>query len=336
MRPDPYANQPERPERPKWPKLVLKVFLLLLLAVLVVVGVYAKLIVDDLSKMTAHPFSLAGLSADVSGRTNILILGKGDAGHAGENLTDTIMVLSYDRATKRVAQISIPRDIRMNIPGYGYAKVNAANADGGPELAAQTISDTLGIPIDYYVLVDFTGFKQLVDAVGGVDVDVKTALIDSSYPCDNNQYAVCGLDIEPGWQHMDGTRALQYTRCRKGTCGNDFGRAARQQEVLGLVRDKAVRLQTLLNLTELKAITDAIGNSVQTDMSARQMLEFAFDWQGAQKNNPVRLVLNETNYLVGDPAGSSDLLPADGTFAAIQDRVQNIFTEPTAASDLPQ
>ena len=233
--------------------------------------------------------------------------------------------------------MSVPRDLRVNIPGYGEGKINSANADGGVSLAVQTVSETLGVPIQYYVMVDFTGLQKLVDAVGGVDVNVTDRLVDPEYPCADNQYAVCGLDIEPGLQHMDGARALEYVRCRKGTCGNDFGRAARQQEILNLVREKAVKWDVLLNPTKLKPITAAIGGSVQTDMSVRQMLELGWDWQQAQKNNPIRLVLNynQGNYLVGDPAGSSDLLPAAGDFSAIQDRVNNIFTEPTLPGDLP-
>ena len=336
MQPD-YAYHPEEERRPHWGRRIAIGFLIVLLAALIGGGWYAKMIFDDLSKMSSRPFGLAGLATDGSGRTNVLILGQGDPGHAGEGLTDTIMLLSYDSASKRVAQVSVPRDLRVNIPGYGEGKINSANADGGVSLAVQTVSETLGVPIQYYVMVDFTGLQKLVDAVGGVDVNVTDRLVDPEYPCADNQYAVCGLDIEPGLQHMDGARALEYVRCRKGTCGNDFGRAARQQEILNLVREKAVKWDVLLNPTKLKPITAAIGGSVQTDMSVRQMLELGWDWQQAQKNNPIRLVLNynQGNYLVGDPAGSSDLLPAAGDFSAIQDRVNNIFTEPTLPGDLP-
>lgn len=290
--------------------------------------IYAGYITSIVAKISTKPLDLTGLAADDNGRTNILVLGIGDPGHAGENLSDTIMVLSYDAHTKRVAQVSVPRDLRVPIPGYGSAKINQANADGGPALAEQTASNTLGIPINYYVKTDFTGLKQIVDAVGGIDVNVKDRLYDPEYPCDNDQYKVCGLDIEPGLQHMDGTKALEYVRCRKGTCGNDFGRAARQQEVLSLVRAKAVSWQVLVNPAKLIPIVTAVRDNVETDMGALQLGEFAKDWQDASKNQPVSLVLSTSpgGYLVS-AGSSSDLLPQGGDFSQIQAAVQGIFSK---------
>jgi len=307
-----------------------------LIAVALVVT-YGIILFNDFTQISSSPLDITSLSRDIEGRTNVLLLGKGDPGHAGENLTDTMMLVSYDNVGHKVAQISVPRDLRVNIDGYGYNKINAANAIGGVKLAEQAVSDALGVPIHYYVLTDFTGLQKLVDAVGGVDVNVKDELVDDSYPCDDNQYAVCGLDIKPGLQHMNGNQALKYVRCRKGNCGNDYGRAARQQEILNLVRTKAVTWQTLLNPAKVEPIAKALSESVQTDMGPVQLLEFALGWQSAQKNNPIRLVLSTAagNYLT-DLVGTSDLVPIDGDFYAIQDRVQNIFTEPTKPSDLPQ
>jgi LCP family protein required for cell wall assembly len=295
--------------------------------VLAILVVYVGYIATIVAKISTNPLNLSGLTVDQSGRTNVLVLGIGDPGHAGQNLSDTIMVLSYDSHSKRIAQVSLPRDLRVPIPGYGSAKINQANADGGPALAEQTVSNTLGIPINYYVKTDFTGLKDIVNAVGGIDLNVKDRLYDPEYPCDDDQYKVCGLDIEPGPQHMDGTKALQYVRCRKGTCGNDFGRAARQQEVLTLVRSKVVSWQVLLNPAKLIPIVTVVRNKVETDMGAWQLAEFGKDWQDASKNRPLNLVLSTSpgGYLVS-AGGSSDLLPRDGTFAQIQAAVQNIFS----------
>jgi LCP family protein required for cell wall assembly len=300
----------------------------LALVLIVVVGVgYAGYIADNVAKISTQPLQLSGLATDGAGRVNVLVLGEGDPGHDGAGLTDTIMVLSVDTNSKRVAQISVPRDLRVSIPGYGYNKINVANADGGVPLAEQTVSNTLGIPINYYVLTNFTGLKDLVDSVGGIDVNVKEALKDPEYPCDNDQYKVCGLDIEPGKQHMDGTVALEYARCRKGTCGNDFGRAARQQEVLNLVRDKAVQPGVLLNPDKLLPVVKAVRNGVQTDMGAVQLAELGKYWQDAKSNSPVSLVLSTSpGGFLRDIPGSSDLGPNDGTFAEIQDKVSKIFS----------
>jgi LCP family protein required for cell wall assembly len=257
-----------------------------------------------------------------------LVLGVGDPGHSGEKLTDTLMLLSLNSTTKRMAQVSIPRDLRVNVPGHGYSKINAANVYGGVTVAEQTVSDTLGVPIDYYLKTNFSGLKDLVDAVGGIDVDVKQRLTDSEYPCDDNQYKVCGLDIKPGLQHMDGTLALQYVRCRKGTCGNDFGRAERQQEVLGLLRPKLTDWHLALNPMKLKLVAEAAQKGISTDMGLIQLLQLANGWRESSDNQPVHLVLSTApgGYLRSDPGGSSDLLPVGGNFSAVSKAVQGIFT----------
>ncbi len=321
------------PRRRKWRRFLAVVFVLLTVAV---VG-YAAVIINNVARISTQPFDLTGLATDTTGRTNILVLGVGDPGHSGEKLSDSMMVVSLDTRTKQVAQISLPRDLRVKVPGYGYNKVNLANALGGPKLAEQTVSDTLGIPLHYYVETNFTGLKKLVDAVGGVDVDVQQRLVDREYPCDDNPGKSCGLVIEAGRQHMDGAKALQYARCRKGTCGDDFGRAKRQQEIIGLVRDKAANWQTIVDPAKLTPVTAALRDGLETDMGAVQLIQLALDWQAAQKNQPIHLVLSTAKggYLKGSRSGG-DLLPADGTFDAIQERVQNIFSVPPQPGDVPE
>jgi polyisoprenyl-teichoic acid--peptidoglycan teichoic acid transferase len=309
--------------------VVVKLVLALLMSLLFAVIVYFGYIAFSVAKISTQPLELSGLMTDEDGRVNILVLGVGDPGHDGEGLSDTMMILSLDTRSKRIAQISVPRDLRVNIPGHGSGKINEANSIGGVPLAEQVVANTLGIPIHYYVRTDFSGLKQMVDAVGGIDVNVKQRLGDPQYPCDDNQYKSCGLDIETGVQHMDGNLALKYARCRKGTCGDDFGRAARQQEVLNLVRAKIVNTDLIIKPKELMAVTQALRNGVQTDMGAMQMVLFGRSWQEAQANKPVSLVLStaEGNYLLDD-AASSDLLPVGGSFSEIQKRVQTIFDEP--------
>jgi polyisoprenyl-teichoic acid--peptidoglycan teichoic acid transferase len=313
-----------RRRRRIWPKIVM---LVILASVVSVLG-YAGYIAYNISKISTQPLQFGGLATDNTRRVNVLVLGQGDPGHDGEGLTDTMMVLSLDTRTKRVAQISIPRDLRVNIPGYGAGKINEANADGGVVLAEQVVANTLDIPINYYVKTNFTGVRELVDAVGGIDVDVKDRLVDREYPCDDDQYKSCGLDIEPGMQHMNGTIALQYARCRKGTCGDDFGRAARQQEVLNLVRDKVVRPDMLLNPAKLVQVVSAVRSGVQTDMGAVQAVEFGRLWEDAKSNQPISLVLSTADggYLRSS-GSSSDLVPIGGSFDAIQTRVKGIFSE---------
>lgn len=164
------------------------------------------------------------LLGETDDRINILLLGMGGLGHDGPYLTDTIMVASFKPSTKQAALISLPRDLSANIPGYG-SQINNANAFGeqensgsGPDLARRTISQVLGIPIHYYVRVAFEGFKDIIDSVGGVTVDVENTLDDYTYPVTGKEDSLSGryehLHIEKGTQHMNGTLALKYARSR--------------------------------------------------------------------------------------------------------------------------
>ena len=308
-------------------KHLLRRFIVFLLVVSVVAAlVYGAYIVSIVAKISTNSWQFGPLLADSSGRTNVLVLGVGDPGHAGEQLTDTMMLLSLDAGTQKAAQVSLPRDTRVQIPGFGFSKINAANAYGGVNLAEQTVSNTLEIPIHYYLKTNFSGLKNLVDAVGGVDVDVKERLRDPEYPCDADQTKSCGLDIRAGIQHMDGTTALQYVRCRKGTCGNDFGRAARQQELIRLLKPKVIDPHLLLHPMKLTKIVDAGQKGIQTDLGLIQLLSLATSLRsdGNQTNNLV-LSTSPGGYLRSDPQGSSDLLPIGGDFSAISKRVKSIF-----------
>ncbi|HUC20080.1 MAG TPA: LCP family protein, partial [Candidatus Polarisedimenticolaceae bacterium] len=211
----------------------------LLATVLVFGGLAALFVAFNVTKISANPFGFGKLKGEDQGRINIMMLGVGDPGHAGENLSDTNLLISLDTRSHAVAVISIPRDTRVKIPGYGSGKINSAHAKGGIPTAKATMETNLGVPVHYYVKANFSGLRQVVDAVGGVDVNNTTLLSDSDYPCDNNQYKKCGFKLAPGNHHLDGATALKYVRCRKGTCGDDFGRAARQQEVMQAIRAKA-------------------------------------------------------------------------------------------------
>ena len=316
-----------RSPRPPRRRVVRKLFGWLLVVIVLAALIYIIYLGNIVAKVSTNPWQLGPLAADPSGRTNVLVLGVGDPGHAGEALSDTIMMVSLDNKSKRVAQVSVPRDLRVTLPGYGLSKINAANAYGGVSLAEQAVSNTLGVPLDYYLKTDFSGMKNIVDAVGGIDVNVKSRLLDKEYPCTDNQYKACGLDIMPGLQHMNGSQVLAYVRCRKGTCGDDFGRAARQQEVINLLKPKVLDLGLLWHPARLKALVASLQSGIKTDMGIVQLLQLANSWREDSNNQPVSLVLSTSNggYLMSDPAGSSDLLPIGGDFSAISARVNNIF-----------
>jgi LCP family protein required for cell wall assembly len=271
-----------------------------------------------------NPFDAGSLSADSSGRTNVLILGVGGTGHDGGQLSDTNLVVSLDKSSKSVGLISVPRDLRVFIPGYYSAKINTANALGGPVLAEQTMSDVLNLPMHYYMQVDFSALKNVVDALGGVKVEVKKALIDPEYPCDENQYRSCGLAIKPGVYNMDGAMALAYTRCRKGSCGDDFGRAERQQEILKLIKAKILSPAVILNPWKLGTLVGIWRSHIVTNMTANNVVRMVWAMSHSKRN--VSLVLDTSlgGYLRS--VGGSDLIPVEGNFRRIQSDVLQMFT----------
>jgi LCP family protein required for cell wall assembly len=304
-----------------------RAFKWLLITVLLVIVAAAAFVYFNVSKISVNPFGFGQLKGEAQGRVNILMLGVGDPGHDGADLSDTDIVLSIDTKTHQVAVISVPRDTQVNIPGYGPAKINNANADGGVPLATQVFQNTLGIPIDYYVKANFTGLEEVVDAVGGIDVDNTTLLDDPEYPCANNQYKSCGYRLTPGHYHLNGAEALEYVRCRKGTCGDDFGRAARQQEVMQQIRLKATSAGTLSNPVTLAKLVSAAGSNVQTNLSLNNLLRLDQLTKSASQGSILSIVfnLNPDGFLETDPA-NTNLLPVGGNFDAIQQFVQNVFT----------
>jgi LCP family protein required for cell wall assembly len=310
----------------------------LVIVLLIAVAVYAAYLFLSVAKVTVNPFGFGKLDGESAGQVNILLLGIGDPDHAGAKLSDTTMLISINTKTNQAAMTSIPRDLRVYIPGHGYAKINQANSDGGADLAKQVVENTLGVHISYYLTADFTGLKQAVDAVGGIDINVKDRLFDPEYPCDNNQYKSCGFKLNPGPVHMDGTLALKYARCRKGTCGDDFGRALRQQEVLTAVRQKATTLQTLANPVKLTQLANSAGDNIKTNLSINNMLRLNELGKKIDQGQIIHVVFNvkPDGYLISAPDGSSDLLPMGGSFTDIQRFVANVFTIGPAWSEHSQ
>lgn len=296
-----------------------------ILLVLVAVGIGAFLYLN-LSKVSVNPFGFGKLKGESEGRVNIMMLGVGDPGHAGEGLSDTNIILSVDTRNNKVALIGIPRDLEVELPNGSEGKINNAHAQGGIEGSKQVYEDTFGVPIHYYVRANFSGLKQVVDAVGGVDVDNPYALSDPEYPCDKNQYRMCGFKLAAGKQHLDGATALKYVRCRKGTCGDDFGRAERQQQVMQAIRDKATSAGVLANPVALGKLVSAAGDNIKTDLSIRNLMRLNELTSGMDQSKIINVVfsLEPDGFLVSSTR-SSNLLPAGGDFDAIQEFVAGIF-----------
>ncbi len=284
---------------------------------------------------------LSQLKGEGEGRVNILLLGVGDTGHSGSQLSDTMMVVSIDPQTNDVAMLGIPRDLWVSVPGLGYSKINNAHAfgeqvkdGGGPEMAKKVVSTTLGVPIHYFIRADFTAFKQAVASVGGVDITVEQALYDAEYPCERNESYSCGLSIKAGPQHMDGATALKYVRCRKGNCGDDFGRAKRQQQVLEALRTKALSLNTLLDPTKVSGLVSTVGENIRTDLQIAEIQRLVEITKRLDTSKVVNVVLDNsedgTNLVrTANIGGASVVVPAAGVgnYTAIQRFVRSIFVD---------
>jgi len=330
---------------------VRRVIAVLFLCLVVVGGFYAYKIyaasrraISGTASQAPALGDLTKLKGEGDGRVNIALLGIGGGDHAGGNLSDTIMIASLDVKTKDVAIVSVPRDLYVKIPGYGYDKINAAHAygekynykGGGGALAKETFEQNLGVPIHYYARIDFDGFKKAIDVVGGIDITNKTTLYDSEYPCDNNQYKSCGYTLKPGQYHMNGLQALKYARCRKGTCGDDYGRAARQQEVLVALRKKALSLGTLSNPAKIASLIDVIGDNFKTDLSFNEIKKLVGLGKDIDPTKIISKVLTNnpndgTTPLVqnGTIGGASVVIPTAGVgnFTAIKAFMRSLFVD---------
>ncbi len=213
-------------------------------------------------------------------RTNILLMGiDRRPGESFISRTDSIMVISIDPLTNEAVMLSVPRDLYVMIPGFGKDRVNTAyvygsagnNPAGGAALAMSTLEYNLGIHLDHYVLVDFSAVTKGIDTLGGIDLTVPYDISDPTYP--DMDYGYEPLYIPAGYQHMDGTTALKYARTRH--MDNDFGRAARQQQVILAARDKALGLGIIDLLSRAPDLYKRVDEGIRTDLSLEQIVALA-------------------------------------------------------------
>lgn len=190
--------------------------------------------------------------------------------------SDTLMIATLDPDKNQAALLSVPRDTRVKIKGHGFDKINAAYAYGGRKLTQETIESLLNTHIDHYIKINVHGFTKIIDALGGIDIDVeKRMYYEDPWDDDGGLY----IDLQPGMQHMDGKTAITYVRYRdeKG----DIGRIKRQQNFMKAVMDKLVS-PTII--PKLPAIVSAVSDSVETDMSVSEILSFLGTLQDAKDN----------------------------------------------------
>lgn len=236
----------------------------------------------DLGNLPALAMGAQPASADLPNiaageRVNVLVLGiDRRPSEKCPCRTDVMMIASIDPKTNTAGLITIPRDLYVPIPQVGENRINTANfygdlykyPGGGPALAMKTVEYNFGRRIHYYVLVDFSGFRKVVDTLGGIDICVPKAIDDPTYPDENFGYRP--IHIPAGCQHMNGEQALEYARTRHGD--NDFGRSRRQVQILMAIRDKALRLDLL---PKLPSLLQTMWGTLQTDMTPQVVIALA-------------------------------------------------------------
>jgi LCP family protein required for cell wall assembly len=204
----------------------------------------------------------SGLAEAAPGRPQtILLIGIDRRQPQEPSRSDTIILAVLDPGKPGVDLLSIPRDTRVKIPGHGYDKINAAHALGGPQLLMDTINDFLGTHIEKYVEVDFQGFEKIIDILGGVDIDVDKRMY---YPEE-------GINLRPGFQHLNGHDALGYVRYRYDPEG-DITRIGRQQKFIKALIDQTLKLSTIPKIPKL---VNEISKEVTTNLSIKEMLSLA-------------------------------------------------------------
>lgn len=280
-------------------------------------------------------------------RISVLLIGYGGPGHDGAYLTDSLQVMTFEPKLGTVTLISIPRDLFIQLPvhngrgGY-WGRINEAYSAGmgpvdrndtrvpydkheaGGQLAMKAVAQVLGIPIDYWVSMDFVGFKQFIDAIGGVDVNVERAFVDYQYP--NNDDASVDpsyrtIRFDAGVQHMDGETAIAFARSRYSSQdGNDFNRSRRQQLLMTAVKDKLFRVETIPRLLNL---LDAFEGHLRMSFSFTEAKDL-LGWGQAQARADRQFSI-QTGVLEVGQLLYSDTLPS-GAYVIFPRAGQGVYT----------
>jgi LCP family protein required for cell wall assembly len=306
--------------RPKWRRVIV-LGILVLFALVVVWAVTGYLSVRsgvDAANKRVQPGTRAALAKQdgllLSNPTTILLLGTDTGptkGRAGLRHSDSIMLVRTDPSHHRLAYLSIPRDLYVPVHGVGQAKINAAYQAGGAPLAIRTIREYTGLKINHIVIVDFSRFEELIDAEGGIDIDVPKPILSNRFDC---PYDAKGCATWDGWrfskgkQHMDGHRALIYSRIRENRLDpseTDFTRGARQQAVMNAATAKLASPGILLRLP-FKG--DSMMKPLTTDLTAAQLMQLGWVKFRASGGNTLYCRLG------GDPSsagGQSVIIPSE-------------------------
>lgn len=291
---------------------VLLAGLLILLLLMGTLKMLVRLKAFSLGSMVSAVSSMPG--TDKNGFTNVLLLGEGDNDHEGIDLTDTIMIVSLDPAVSGSAvMLSLPRDLYMlSTEKMGKGRINSLYRDYKGQLVrngtekteasaealkqlSHEIGKILGLELQGVIKLNFSGFEQTVDAIGGIDIVVPEDIVDPEYPGPNYTYET--FQIAAGPQHLDGRTALKYARSRHST--SDFSRSARQQQIIVAISEKAKSLGLLTHLGKAAEIMSIAAKNMETTFEARQLLGLAQLGKKIDRNKIISMQLSDANGLFG-------------------------------------
>ena len=287
---------------------------------------------------TSDEDDLSMLREESNGRINIILLGKAGENNPGKNLTDTIIVISVDTRQKKVALLSLPRDLYTEIPRTKtFTKINTLyayglSADAGIAPIREAVEEITGLPLHYFLVIDFDGFTRIVDALGGINVSVEEDINDQRYPGPN--YSYDPFVLSKGLHRMNGALALKYVRERHDDPRGDFGRAHRQQQVLQAMKDRAFSLRTILNPFTLNDILNSLTTHVYMDIRPDEIDNFLALAKTVDTQNITNVVvdawraeslLRVSHITTEDGRQMFILVPRVGNYSEIRDTAENIF-----------
>lgn len=330
---DSLPSKESKPSMLRWKKTLLAITALILAFAIFVAG-WDAVNISRASSQLFGPGNLASLifskhlKGSERGRVNILLVGysKDDPGHSGGKLTDSILVLSLSTKKHTGYMLSIPRDLYVNLPHFGHAKINEAYQDGGITMLRQVITKNFGLPIDHYVIINYTAVREIVNALGGIDIKVKSQDKRGLYDPNINKHDGGPLRLTNGWHHLDGQTALNYSRARGdpssdgrlsyGFAGSDFDRTQHQRQVLAAIQNK---IGWLLVLNPLKngKLFQALAKNIKTNIKTDEARPLFGLFHGVKDSDLKSVGLNKLNgqdllSSYAAPGGSSALAPAAG------------------------
>ncbi len=355
------AVQPAAQKRRKLTLFTKKRLALLLVLIILGVGgwVGSKFFLNVQKVFHGNVFSVlttTKLKGEDVGRVNILLAGNSadDPGHNGANLTDSIMIVSIDTKNHSAFMLSVPRDLWVSIPGYGHAKINEAYVDGengdfsapdypkgGMGLLAKVIKENFNITSNYYALIDYNAFRDAVNAVGGIDVTIKSSdprgLYDPSIDWSTHGPLV---KLANGVQHLDGREALDLARARGDAYGaygfprSDFDRTDHQRLMMLALKSKVLSAGVLANPITLGNLFDSIGKNVTTDFTLSEVRRLYDIGKDINNNDIASVGLNDANGVnllasYTSPSQQSALIPAAGLddFSDIQAYLARLMSD---------